>query len=155
MAGGSYLRPSVFICGSRLLRGNPPRMKPVPPDDSADAEVGAWLARRDRGLTAAEQDAFLQWLRADPRHRAALARLDRTWGALDALAAWQPADATRPNPDLLARPLARLAPGRRRSRRAAWWAACVGAGLAAALALLFSAPASHPPTRSCCRRVCA
>ncbi|MFM7749082.1 MAG: FecR family protein [Opitutaceae bacterium] len=107
-------------------------MKPVPPDDPAETEAGAWLARRDRGLTATEQDAFLQWLRADPRHRAALARLDRTCGALDALAAWQPADATRPNPDLLAPSAAR----RRGLHPLAWAASLAGAGVAAAVALV-------------------
>lgn len=116
-------------------------MNPAPSDDSIAAEAGAWLARRDRGLTAAEQDAFLQWLRADPHHRAAIARLDRAWGALDALAAWQPADATRPNPDLLAP----ARPGRVRSL--SWWSACAGAGLAAAVALIFVWP-SPPPAES-------
>ncbi|MEY2878849.1 MAG: hypothetical protein RLZZ15_1229 [Verrucomicrobiota bacterium] len=113
------------------------------PGDAFAAEAGAWLARRDRGLTGAEQDAFLQWLRADPRHRAALARLDRTWGALDALAAWQPADGTRPNPDL-------LAPGRARgSRRIAWLASFAGLGVAAAITGLFClGPSSAPESSS-------
>lgn len=103
-----------------------------------DCDAAAWLARRDRGLTAAEQDAFLQWLRADPRHRAALQRLDRAWSALDALAAWQPADAAHPNPDL-------LAGVRRRSRRVACWFAFVGSGFAAVLAILvFRAPSAPP-----------
>jgi transmembrane sensor len=110
-----------------------------PEKNSVDAEASTWLARRDRGLTAAEQDAFLQWLRADARHRAAIARLDRAWGALDALAAWQPADGARPNPDLLARPPARAA------RRLAWWGACAGAGLAAAVTLFFVWPAAPLP----------
>jgi transmembrane sensor len=86
-------------------------------DAAADAtNAAAWLARRDRGLTPAEQDAFLQWLREDARHRAELGRLDRTWEALDVLAEWRPAHSARPNPDLLAR-------GRRRSRRVWWYAA--------------------------------
>ncbi len=114
-----------------------PEHFPAPsPDDSVAGEAGAWIARRDRGLTAGEQDTFLQWLHADPRHRAALQRLDRAWSALDALAAWQPADAARPNPDLLAR----TAP---RSHRTRWWG--VGIGLAAALAvLLFRGPSAVP-----------
>lgn len=61
-----------------------------------------WLARRDRGLTAAEQDEYLQWLRSDPQHGPAIARLEQTWGALDALAHWQPEHSVQPNPDLLA-----------------------------------------------------
>jgi transmembrane sensor len=95
------------------------------------AAAGAWVARRDRGLTAAEQDAFLQWFHADPHHRAELARLDRTWRTLDSLAAWQPADGAAPNPDLLAPPRAR------RASRLAWLISLTGIGLAAALALLF------------------
>lgn len=106
-------------------------------DDPIAVEAGAWLARRDRGLTAAEQDAFLQWLRADPRHRIALARLDRAWTALDSLAAWQPADGARPNPDL-------LAPARR-ARRLGWIASLAGLGAAASLALLFLTSSSPGP----------
>ncbi|MBL9201107.1 MAG: FecR domain-containing protein [Opitutaceae bacterium] len=110
-------------------------------DDPIAVEAGAWLARRDRGLTAAEQDAFLQWLRADPLHRTALARLDRAWTALDSLAAWQPADGTRPNPDLLARSASR----RRGLRPLAWAAALAGAGVATAIALLmWPAPSALP-----------
>lgn len=68
----------------------------------SDAIAATWAARRDRGLTAAEQDAFLDWLRADPSHAAALERLERSWGALDQLADWRPAHSVRPNADLLA-----------------------------------------------------
>ena len=69
-----------------------------------EATASAWLARRDRGLTAAEQDGYFEWLRADPRHGAMIAHLEKTWGALDALAEWRPTHSTRPNPDLLATP---------------------------------------------------
>jgi len=109
----------------------------APEKDPVEAEAAGWLARRDRELTAAEQDSFLQWLRADPRHRAALQRLDRTWSALDTLAAWQPADTARPNPDL-------LAPSPSRSRRTPWWVTCAGTGLAALLAVLVLRTPSAP-----------
>ena len=69
-----------------------------------EATASAWLARRDRGLTAEEQDVYFEWLRADPRHGAMIAHLEKTWGALDALAEWRPTHSTRPNPDLLATP---------------------------------------------------
>jgi len=72
-----------------------------------EATASAWLARRDRGLTATEQDAYLEWLRADLRHGVMIAHLEKTWGALDALAEWRPAHSARPNPDLLATPRAR------------------------------------------------
>lgn len=66
------------------------------------AEASDWVARRDRGLTAAEQDEFLQWLHRDTSHRQALVRGDRTWQALDALVEWHPSHSVYPNPDLLA-----------------------------------------------------
>ena len=69
-----------------------------------EATASAWLARRDRGLTAEEQDVYFEWLRADPRHGAMIAHLEKTWGALDALAEWRPTHSTQPNPDLLATP---------------------------------------------------
>ncbi|MBP8255673.1 MAG: FecR domain-containing protein [Opitutaceae bacterium] len=89
------------------------------------AEAGAWVARRDRGLSAVEQDAFLQWLRDDRRHREALAKLDLTWSALDSLTEWQPKHSAHPNPDL-------LAPRRRHFLRIGISAA----GLAAALVIV-------------------
>jgi len=83
--------------------------EPSNAESSANLEAIAsvWLSRRDRGLTPAEQDAYLEWLRADPRHGAMIAHLEKTWGALDALAEWRPAHSARPNPDLLATPRAR------------------------------------------------
>lgn len=72
-----------------------------------EATASAWLARRDRGLSAREQDEYLEWLRADPRHGVMIAHLDKTWGALNALAEWRPAHSPQPNPDLLAGPKSR------------------------------------------------
>ena len=95
-----------------------------------------WLARRDRGLEPAEQDAFLQWCREDARHRAELARLDRTWGALDSLSEWRPAHSARPNPDVLAR-----------RRRFQWRHAWVAAGtLALAASIALGVFLARPPT---------
>lgn len=75
---------------------------PPPGDsDALAAAASAWLARRDRGLTAAEQDEFLQWLREEPRHGQALKKLEKAWGALDLLTEWRPAHSPQPNPDLL------------------------------------------------------
>jgi transmembrane sensor len=95
------------------------------PSPDIEAASAAWLARRDRGLLPAEQDEFLQWLTADPRHRECFARHERTWRELDALSQWRPAHSTQPNPDLLARE-----PAGRRSP--ALWLAL---GAAAALAI--------------------
>jgi transmembrane sensor len=78
-----------------------------PEPDSPEAErrsqaAAGWLVCHDRGLTAAEQDAFLQWLAADPRHGEWLALHRRTVGDFSALAHWRPEHSAEPNPDLLA-----------------------------------------------------
>jgi transmembrane sensor len=114
-----------------------------PPEErhAIAATAAAWLSRRDRGFTPAEQDDFLQWLQADPRHRTEVARIDRSWRALDSLAAWQPADGAAPNPDLLA-----PAPPPRR-RFFPWYGALICAGLAAALVLLLW-PAAPPASEA-------
>jgi transmembrane sensor len=50
------------------------------PDEPAiTAAAAEWFARRDAGLSIAQEQAFQRWLAADPRHRAALARLDSAW----------------------------------------------------------------------------
>jgi len=78
-------------------------------DQSREAEIrqhaAVWVLRRDRGLTAAEQDAFSAWLAADPRHGIQLRRHGAYWSRLDALAEWRPEHSVQPNPDLLAPPL--------------------------------------------------
>lgn len=98
---------------------------PATSDTVGDA-AAQWLARRDRGLTPAEQDAYLQWLRSDARRGAAITRLEKTWQALDALASWQPEHSVRPNPDLLAVP-----------RRRARWVVPAWLSAAAVLAVGF------------------
>ncbi|MBA4137232.1 MAG: hypothetical protein C0518_07940 [Opitutus sp.] len=96
-----------------------------------DAVAAAWLARHDRGLSAAEQDAYLQWLREDPRHGAAINRQKAAWGALDMLAEWKPVHSAQPNPDLLA------VPHRRR-----WiWTAVLATAAAIALGFFAVRPA--------------
>jgi transmembrane sensor len=111
--------------------------RPTPAEQAAE-----WLVRCDRGLSPAEQDEYLQWLAADPRHGDALAREQATWRELDRLADWRPEHAPEPNPALLApprraahRPLLRFAP------LAFAAAACV----AMALFLPRDAPAPAPP----------
>ena len=102
-------------------------------------QAAAWLARRDRGLTAAEQDAFFQWLAEDPRHGEWLARHQQTVAGLRLLAQWKPEHGTRPNPDLLA---ATPAPAPSTSRQILRWLVPVGFAAAAALAVLIWQP--HP-----------
>lgn len=102
-----------------------------PESDSPAAQRRAqsaaeWLVRCDRGLTAREQDEFLQWLAADPRHGEWLALHRSTVRDFGALAHWRPEHSEEPNPDL-------LAPVRRKIH----W--LVPASLAAAAALALAA----------------
>lgn len=122
----------------------PPRESPRPDDWAALDDLAArWVARRDRGLTPAEQDEFLQWLAADPRHGERLARHQRGWNELARLSLWRPEHAAEPNPDVLAPP--------RRSRTPILrWVAPVTLAAAAAIAVGFlvlrSPTASIPDT---------
>lgn len=61
-----------------------------------------WVVRRERGLSPAEQDAFLQWLATDERHRVALAERRWAWEELDRVAGVHAALGAVPDPDLLA-----------------------------------------------------
>lgn len=80
----------------------------TPPLDSAAIadEAARWLARRDRGLSPAEQDAYMQWLTADPRHAQILAQHAAAFERMMQLYHWQPGQSADANPDLFApRPL--------------------------------------------------
>ena len=111
-------------------------MKPNPSSAAIEDAAITWLTERDDGFSPTREREFAQWLRADPRHAATVARLEQTLGLLGALpefrseintafdraalvVAFPPATAEQPT----------LAPAPRRwSRTFAW------AGLAAALA---------------------
>lgn len=98
-----------------------------PEPDSPEAEARSvtaaeWLVKRDRGLSASEQDEFLQWLAADPRHGEWFALHRHLVGDFNCLAQWCPEHSDEPNPDLLARP----------QRRVRWLVPVVLAGAAAA-----------------------
>ncbi len=115
-------------------------MRPEP--DSPEAELRSeaaadWLVRRDRGLTAAEQDEFLQWLAADPRHGEWLALHRHVVGDFGALAQWRPEHSEEPNPDL-------FAPPRRRIRWRAPVALAAAASIAVALGLWWRATPAAP-----------
>lgn len=100
--------------------------------ESVEVAAAVWLARRDRGLSAAEAREFERWV-ADPACAQALRELEGPFGALDRAAQLRPGDGATPDPDLLqpAREPARVASGARRGR---WVRLGVG-GLAAAAAL--------------------
>ncbi|MCB1104644.1 MAG: FecR domain-containing protein [Opitutaceae bacterium] len=112
------------------------------PHDDIPAEMldaaAVWLARRDRGLTPAEQDEYMQWLAADPRHAEAFGRHAATLERMMQLYEWTPAHDTEPNPDLFAPP-----PARRR-----FWPVWTGVGLAAAAALTLLLSLSRPAERA-------
>src|SRR5690606_21684966 len=48
-------------------------------DERISAQAADWLARRDDQLTPDEAEAFARWRAADPRHEAAVQRLEATW----------------------------------------------------------------------------
>jgi transmembrane sensor len=87
-------------------------------------QASLWLARRDRGLTPAEQDDYMQWLAADPRHTEAMMQHAAALERMMHLYEWQPAHTTEANPALFAPP-----PRRR------WWPRAAGGALAAAAAV--------------------
>ena len=70
--------------------------------EKVEFEAALWVVRLERGLTAAEQDEFLDWLGADPRHGEALTQQKAGWTRLNLLADWRPVHGAKPNRDLLA-----------------------------------------------------
>jgi transmembrane sensor len=70
--------------------------------DRISLEAIAWIAKRDEGFTAADQDAFFEWLAADPKHKEMYHRRLDLWGEMDLLTDWRPEHSLKPNPDLLA-----------------------------------------------------
>ncbi len=110
-------------------------MKPPPPNPRSREEIATaaaqWVLRRDRGLTAAAQDEFSQWLAADPRHGEALAEHRWGWDELDRLTGLQTSLGAVPDPDLFA-PSARV-----RGSRRAWMAGMFALGAAAALVFVW------------------
>lgn len=89
-----------------------------------EAVAARWVSRTDRGLTAAEQDEFLQWLAADPRHQHAWVEQRKAWEELDRLGGLHATVEGWPDPDLL-KP--RPAPTPRSRARRLWPLAAVAA----------------------------
>lgn len=83
-----------------MQRPQPDPQRDAPPAIAEQASL--WLARRDRGLTAEEQDAYLQWLAADARHAEAMSQHATALERMMALYEWQPGQSAEPNPDLFA-----------------------------------------------------
>jgi transmembrane sensor len=115
--------------------------KRQPATAAVEAAASLWVVRCERGLTAAEQDEFLQWLAAAPAHGQEYARLQRNWRRLRLLADCRPPHSLRPNRDLLAPP-ATSALQWCRDRR---WLVPFALATAAAIAWgVFRAPEVHP-----------
>lgn len=72
-----------------------------PENGPIDRAAAEWVAKRVKGFTAGEQDAFFEWLAEDPRHSEWYARHMKTWKHLDQLAQWKPEHSERANQDLL------------------------------------------------------
>lgn len=66
-----------------------------------DREAAEWVAKKIGGLTPNEQDAFFDWLAADPRHGEWYSQHQKTWQQMDMLAQWLPEHSEKPNRDLL------------------------------------------------------
>ncbi len=102
--------------------------------ESVNTTAAEWAAKMDRGLTAEEQDAYLDWLVADKGHREAMDRMSWSWEELDRLAGCQSSYNAVPDPDLLKSFPAVARPTRRRWARP--WVSL--GGLAASVALIAS-----------------
>lgn len=79
----------------------------LPQEDSSreeriKEEASEWIAKQDQGFTPEEQDAFFDWLAADPEHSEAYRSRELVWRSMDLLAEWRPEHSLEPNPDLLA-----------------------------------------------------
>lgn len=99
--------------------------------------AAAWVVAHDRGLTAAEQDAFSEWLAADPRHGRAFQEQMRVWNSFNLLEEWRPRHSHEPNPDILDGSLLNRLKRRRATLvRLAATAACIGAAIWAGILLV-------------------
>ncbi len=70
--------------------------------DRIESAASDWVAKQDEGFTPEEQDAFFEWLAADPQHGEAYSARQLMWKELNLLAEWRPEHSVEPNPDLLA-----------------------------------------------------
>ena len=95
--------------------------------EAIEATAAAWLAQRDGRLQPAEEAEFARWCASDPRHEAAVTRLEATWNVLQQLRNFRPGAATHPDGDL-------LRPGRTR-RRVLAFPAIAAVATAASLAV--------------------
>ncbi len=105
-----------------------------------ERQASNWVIKQFKGFTPEEQDAFFDWLAADPENEECFAECKSVWKGLDLLAEWRPEHSSKPNPDLLDRP----ARPRRRKVAVRWLWGC-GLAACAALAAVLWAPLSTSP----------
>ncbi|MBK1875628.1 FecR family protein [Pelagicoccus mobilis] len=111
---------------------------PQQPNEFSDIEEVAalWATRIDRGLTAEEQDDYMQWLSESPRHREAMRLFQWAWDEFDRLAGLQTSHEAVPDPDLLA-PGSRFTRGSKIRKLLKFSAFVLPTAIAAALAIAF------------------
>ena len=71
-------------------------------ENRIDREAAEWVIKQDGGLSAAEQDAFFQWLADGPCHGERYSKHEQSLLDANLLAEWRPEHSQEPNPDLLA-----------------------------------------------------
>ena len=64
-------------------------------------EASDWVVKQSFDYSPEDQDAFFEWLAADPQHAGAYASHQEAWKRASILADWRPAHSLKPNPDLL------------------------------------------------------
>ncbi|MDP3070949.1 MAG: FecR domain-containing protein [Opitutaceae bacterium] len=115
-----------------------PETRPAEVPRAVAREAALWVVRHERGLTPAEQDAFSQWLAADPRHGEALRGRRWAWREFDRIAGLPAVVPAAPDPDLLA---PRGIFSFRRQPR--WLARSLALAAAAVIACVIWIPADH------------
>jgi len=99
-----------------------------------------WLLKQDSGLSPNDQDAFFDWLAADPRHGEFLARHQRKWKRLDYLTHWRPEHSEEANPNLIL--------GKRWKRPRLTWVYSIAAAACIALAFYAFLPSGNSSRQS-------
>lgn len=104
--------------------------------DTIESQATAWLARRDRGMSAAEKIEFGRWCAVDPRHAAAVNEISAVWAVFD-----------RPTASGKVESLRAELHGLDRRRRHRWMAGGAATAFAAAacLAVFFGLPHAPAP----------
>ena len=112
-------------------------------DSPVEKAAADWTLRKDRGLTAQEQDEYTEWLGEDPSHREAMAQYEWGWDEFDRLAGLQTTHHARVDPDLLA-PGNEFGPEAPVKRNLVRWFAAVPIAAALALTIYMSWPDTEP-----------